>query len=362
MLHVLAIFAAQWSTRPGGSTPEPDCPGTGRAKEWMVRRPSVASLDSGTESYDYGEQSPDVPARAGLAEKPLWNGSGGRWLVWPMRLVPWAAILIIGYRGVMAILLNEAPSAGNGKAATPPPSTPAFPVSLGSAYALQFGQVYLNFSPDNASERARQLATFIPANVRALQPEFGWNGAGTLAPDSEQVAGIDVRDAHTAVVTLLATVNGRVMELGVPLYASGGGIVVSGEPAWLPAPPAAPLPNTQVASSDPAAQSALLRQLPAFFQAYASGDQATLNRFLAPGASVGGLGGAVSFGSIVSLTVPRGGATRDITVTVNWMLPGQVNQAVPQLTATYDMSVVDQQSGRWYVRDIRASTQPMGTQ
>ena len=264
-----------------------------------MRGPSVASLDSGTESLDYGEQSPDVLARAGLAGK----------------------------------LLNEAPSAANGTAATPPPSTSAFPVSLGPADALEFDQVYLSLSPDNASERAHQLATYIPPNAGTPQPEFGWTGAGTLTLESEQVARIDVPDAHRAVAALLATVNGRLMELGVPLYASGGGIVMSGEP-----------------------------RLPAFFQAYASGDQATLDRILAPGASEGELGGTVSFGSIASLTVPRGGATRDITVTVNWLLPGQVNQDAPQLPATCDMSVVDQRSGRWYVRDIRASTQPMGTQ
>ena len=330
----------------------------------MVRRPSVASLDSGAESSEYGDESPLMAGSGALAAKPPWGGSGGRWLVWPMRVVLWAAILIIGYRGVSAIVLNETPasSATNGAGATPAPSASPFPVTLGSAYALQFGQVYLNFSPDSATQRARDLAAFIPGNVRTLQPEFGWNGAGTMQLESEQVADIDVRSAQTAVVTLLATVNGRLMELGVPLYASGHAIVVTGEPAWLPAPSAASPPNSPVAGSDQAAQSALSSQLPAFFQAYANGDQATLNRYLAPGASVGGLGGAVSFGSIASLTVPRGGATRDITVTVNWMLPGQVSQGAPQLAATYDMSVIDQQSGRWYVKEIRASTQPMGTQ
>jgi hypothetical protein len=70
----------------------------------------------------------------------------------------------------------------------------------------------------------------------------------------------------------------------------------------------------------------------------------------------------VSFGSIARIAVPRGGATRDITVTVNWVLYGQVSQAAPQLAATYDMSVIDQQTGKWYVKEIRASTQPMGTQ
>ena len=211
----------------------------------MAPRPSVASLDSGTESPEYGGESP-MAGRGAPAAKPLWSGSGGRWLLWPMRIVLWAAILIIGYRGISAIVLNETPSSassGNGVAATPVPSGPSFPVTLGSAYALQFGQVYLNLSPNNATARARELAAFIPANVRALQPQFGWNGAGTMQLESEQVAGVDVRSAHTAVVTILATVNGSLIEIGVPLYASGRGIVVSGEPAWLPTPSVVSPPN-----------------------------------------------------------------------------------------------------------------------
>jgi hypothetical protein len=329
----------------------------------MVRRASVASVDGGAESTVYGDESLAMPERSAQAAKPPWSGAGGRWTVWPLRVVLWAAIIIIGYRGVMAIVLNETPAASKGTAAPATASSSSqFPVSLAEAYALQFGQVYLNFSPADATQRARQLATFIPANASSLEPEFGWNGAGSLRLDSEQVAGIDVRSAQNAVVTLLATVNGRLMELGVPIYSSGGGIVVSGEPAWLPAPSVIQPPNTQEASSDPVAQNELKSQLPAFFQAYASGDQSTLNRFLAPGVSVTGLNGAVRYGSIASVSAPRGGATRDITVTVNWLLPGAGAQSTGQLTATYDMSVVNQQNGKWYVKDIRASTQPMGTQ
>ncbi len=279
-----------------------------------------------------------------------------------MRVVLWVAILIIGYRGVMAIILNETPANTNGAAPAPPASSSPFPVTLAEAYAMQFGQVYLNFTPAGATQRAKQLATFIPASVSSVQPQFGWNGGGTQRLDSEQVAGIDVRSANTAVVTLLATVNGHLVELGVPLYSSGDGIVVSGEPATLSAPSAATPPNTQETSSDTAAQSALSSQLPAFFQAYASGDQATLNRFLAPGVSLSGLDGAVVYSSIASIVVPHGGATREITVTVNWTLPEQVRTGTAQLVQTYDMTVIDQQSGRWYVKEIRASTQPMGTQ
>jgi hypothetical protein len=55
-------------------------------------------------------------------------------------------------------------------------------------------------------------------------------------------------------------------------------------------------------------------------------------------------------------------ATRDITVTLGLAALGQVGTGVPRLTTSCDMSVVDQQTGRWYVKDIRASTLPMGTQ
>jgi hypothetical protein len=325
----------------------------------MVRR---ASVDDGAESAVYDDGSPAMPERSAQAAKAPWSGAGGRWAVWPLRVVLWAAIIIIGYRGVIAIALDETPASKSTGTPAPTPSSSQFPVSLAEAYALQFGQIYLNVSPAGAAQRARQLAAFIPANASSMQPEFGWNGAGTLRLDSEQVAGIDVRSAQNAVVTLLATVNGQMLELGVPIYSSGGGIVVSGEPAWLPAPSAVQPPNPQEPSSDPVAQSELTSQLPAFFQAYASGDQATLNGFLAPGVSVTGLNGAVRYGSIASISVPQGGATRDITVTVNWLFPGTGAQGSGQLSATYDMSVVDQQNGKWYVRDIRASTQPMGTQ
>jgi hypothetical protein len=104
---------------------------------------------------------------------------------------------------------------------------------------------------------------------------------------------------------LLSAASGDLMEFGVPVYASGGELVVS------------------------------------------RGGQAALGRYLAPESSISGL--------------PQGGATRDSTATVNWTLPGQVGAGTPQLAITYDMSVVDQQSGRWYVKDIRASTQPMGS-
>jgi Conjugative transposon protein TcpC len=330
----------------------------------MVRRSGVASADGSAESVVYGNGSQPMPDLGSAAPgKRSWSGGGGRWMVWPLRVLLWVALLVVAYRGITAIVLNETP-ASSAKSGTAPAGTsgPQFPVTLAEAYALQFGQVYLNFSPGTAAQRAQQLAAFIPSGASSSDPEFGWNGSGTMQLNSEQVASVDVRSSQSAVVNLLASVNGQLMELGVPIYTSGGGIVVSGEPAWLPAPSSVQPPNMQQPSSDPAAQSALQSQLPAFFQAYANGNTGTLNRFLAPGVSLTGLGGVVTYNSIASLNVPPGGATRQITVTVNWQLPSQAGSNGAQLSTTYDMVVVDEQSGKWYVKEIRASTQPMGTQ
>ena len=290
-----------------------------------------------------------------------WSGSGGRWLLWLLRTALWATLLIVAYRGVTAIIFSQvsAPRAdGIGPAGT---AAGQFPVTLAEAYATEFGQVYLNFSPATQAQREQELAAFVPPRVAAANPDLGWNGTGQLNLQSEQVAGIAVQDLRHAVVTLLATVNGQLMELGVPVIASGGGgVVVAGEPAWLPAPPQISPSAPAGQGSDPVARSQLMNELPAFFQAYASGDSASLSRFEPRGVSLTGLGEAVAFDSIASLQVPVGGATRQITVTVIWQLPDQASAGITRLQMAYRVSVTERQSGKWYVNEISAATEAVG--
>jgi hypothetical protein len=93
------------------------------------------------------------------------------------------------------------------------------------------------------------------------------------------------------------------------------------------------------------------------------GGQAVAGWYLAPGAAIGGLGGAVGADGTTLLLVPQCRATRDITMTVSLVTTRRVGNGMsPRLPTSCDMSVVDQQSGRWYVKDIRGSTLPMGTQ
>jgi hypothetical protein len=270
-----------------------------------------------------------------------------------MRIVLWAAILIILYRGVTAIAFNETPPSTSGNAA----AATQFPATLAEAYAMQFGRVYFNFDQASAAQRQQQLGDFLPPSVLNTQPQqFGLTGSAATQLQSEAVAGIEVRSAQSAVVTLLTMINGKLMEFGVPVYAAGGGIVISGLPALMPPPLMASLPQSRPSQPDSQAASQLRQQLPAFFSAYANGGP-DLSRYVAPGASITGLGGEVTFSNIGSLYVPSGGVTRDITVTVNWQLAAQQ----VGFATTYDMSVVDLQGGKWYVENIRPSTRPMGT-
>jgi hypothetical protein len=327
----------------------------------MVRRSTVdRSPQPDLYAADYGTEAGNQQGgkrRSG----PGWRGAGGRWLVWTFRVVVWAVLLIIGYRGVTAIVLNETPPSHNQPSHVA--QTPGFPVQLASAYAMQFGQVYLNASPATATQRSNELAAFLPPG--APDPQLGWNGGGALSLQSEQIAGVHVQDAQHAVVTLLARVNGTMMELGVPVYASAGGLGISGEPAWLPAPQPVAAPAPAAVNSDSATESELMGQLPAFFRAYANGDQSTLGRFLASGTSVTGLGGTVLFGSVTGVTAPVGGTVRHIVATVVWEVPGQgvkgsqAGNATANLEMTYALTVV-RQHGTWYIQSIAPSTQAGG--
>jgi Conjugative transposon protein TcpC len=360
MTPLPGFYAPQWTSRPAGGVGRIEQPSAGAGGGVMVRGSGIDDAARSAVYPDGPEMDGGEPGQpAGGRSRPArsWNGAGGRWLVWTLRAVVWAVLLIIGYRGVMAIVLNETPASRSGTPAVSAGDSGQFPVTLAEAYAMQFGDVYLNFTPASAGQRAQELAAYLPGNLAGADPQLGWNGSGALRLRTEQVAGISVRDATHAVVTLLANVNGQLMELGVPIYAARGGMAVSGEPAWLAAPAQASPPASVTTTSDPAAQNALTAQLPAFFQAYASGDGATLNRFLAQGATVSGLGGALSYAGISTMYVPPGGPTRHITVTVVWQLSGQAAANAAKLEMTYDMTVIDEQSGKWYVGDIQASTQ-----
>jgi hypothetical protein len=77
----------------------------------MVRRPP-STIDSGPQSpvhasdSQLGSSAPfQQPGRRDRGLAP-WRGAGGRWAVWVLRALVWAVLIIIGVRGLIAIVLN----------------------------------------------------------------------------------------------------------------------------------------------------------------------------------------------------------------------------------------------------------------
>ncbi len=306
------------------------------------------------------------------AQQWLRRGAGGRWLVWALRGVAWLVVLLVGYRGVLAIIAGPSarPAPARIPAATPARLAPArpspavgasgdygFPAALAGAYALEFGQVYLGVSPAGAARRAASLASFLPPGA---DPGLGWNGAGTVTVQSVQVAGISVRDAHDAVVTLLARINGHLIELGVPVYAARGSLVVSGQPALLPAPASVTPPAGLDSTAGRPASAAMRSFLAGFFRAFASGRG--LGAYLGPGVHLTGLGGAVTLGRVVRVLVPAAGPAGSVRVTVAWLAGSGTGRAAAsgrsgpaRITMTYALTLV-RLGGSWDVRSIGAAT------
>ncbi|WP_235017854.1 conjugal transfer protein [Thermomonospora echinospora] len=296
-------------------------------------------------------------SRAGGRGGGRWAGSGGRWWVWLGRAVLWALIIVIVVNGVRAPFERFTESGTAAPTTSGRPSQPSFPTGAASAFALQFGNVYLNYDQQSAPDRERRLQPFLPEGTAG---QFGWNGAGALQIQSVQVAGVEVRDEHNAVVTLLARADDRWLSLAVPVYARDGAMVVSARPALLPPPAKAALPSGGVGERDTALEGELQSALfGSFFPAYAASDTTSLARFT-DGPPITGLARSVTFVKLAEVVAPRGQADRrTVTVTVTWQLPGRDGAAAAELDQTYELTVV-KKDGTWYVRDIRGAGRPTG--
>ena len=172
-------------------------------------------------------QHSDRRRRSGA--KP-WRGSGGRWVVWVLRVIAWAVLLVIGYRGVPRS--SRAP--GERQRHRDRPATRPGSRATGRGLRPPVRQRLPELQPGHGDRPGRPAGRHA---ARGRGSAAGLERRRNRDLQSEQVASIQVQGPHSAIVTLLAEVNdSQVIELGVPVYASGGRLVVSGEPALLPVP------------------------------------------------------------------------------------------------------------------------------
>ena len=309
----------------------------------------------------------DVPqARSrGGSRRGGWPGGGGRWLVWAGRAILWALIIVVVANGVVALIQRTT----RGDVAVSPEATPTdagFPVDRASSFAGQFAEIYLNFNSERQEERSERLAPYLPEGA---DPKFGWDGIGRMSAGAIHPYDVEVIDAKNAIVTVTFQSEDRRMLLSVPVYYNDDRFVVSGLPGVLPAPAPAALEQQPEPERDTAAENELRPQLEGFFKAYAAGDDVQLRLFAAPGERLQGFSGTLEFVQLRDVTVPPGGAIREITAEVVWSVPSvQTSSAglaassttmAGKLTQAYRLTV-EKQGDKWFVKEIRGASRSVG--
>jgi len=305
-----------------------------------------------------------------MSRRGGWGGGGGRWLIWTGRAVLWAVIVVIVVNGVRAPFerFTQANNPSTGAAAAP--SDSGFPVTQASAFALQFAAVYLNFDEANADQRAERLRSFLPDGA---DPQFGWNRVGRMSAGAFQFAGIDVdrSDPSFARVKVTYQSGSRRGLLSVPVYHEGGRFVVAAQPALLPEPAPAGLPQVADPERDSAMEAELRPQVEGFFRAYASSNQVDLQRYVASGETIEGFGGAFTLAQLKDVVVPVGSDnTRQVKAVVVWAVPSGDPNAVASagpdglaadagLEQAYQLTV-EKQGGKWFVKQVQGPSRSVG--
>ncbi len=234
-----------------------------------------------------------------------------------------------------------------------------YPSQAAEAFAARFATVYYGWSDQQVrGNRITALAAYLPNSI----PD-GWDGRGTQKViTGPYISGPTTSaDGKNAVVHLSLQVDsGAWLFVDVPVLSDGaGGLVVSAAPTLTTPPGQAAYPGNDglIPNPDNSVSEAVSGVLTGFFPAWSKSDTQALSRFITPDATAaarGGLGGAVSFGSIkdveVAAAVP-GQSTRLAAATVTWVVDDPAHSNVGSVSQTY-LLTLEQISGLWSVKAI----------
>lgn len=222
-------------------------------------------------------------------------------------------------------------------------------LQVATAFAVQFTHDYLNYDQAQPDVRERDLRAYL---APGLDPQLGWDGQGT------QVAVLTVpiqtvTQGDRVVVTVAAQVTGedapRWVHLAVPLAQDQDmRWAVIAQPAYVPRPGAGNPASDPDAEVDPELSSSLTAAMEQLFRAYATEGAVAIGGVTAPGATIRGLQGQVTFVEIDAVRIMAGdGDTRTGSVTVTW------NDAITggSISQTYVVDLVGSGDG-WLVEGV----------
>ncbi|MFJ9020946.1 conjugal transfer protein [Streptomyces sp. NPDC102259] len=247
-----------------------------------------------------------------------------------------------------------------------------FPTEQAAAFAEQYAQLCMTFSPDTSSTRRTDLARYSSAGV---DPECGWSGEGTSTAVSVTWDGTaeklpEYGDHGRYLGVQVRTDDGTLTTLTVPVYVqdlkTGEGMRIAGDVGQMPLPARADVP--EVDQSDEVVDDALSTQLqqkvlPGYFAAWGASDTTAMSRFITPDATLTattGLSGRLTnpeIGTVVAL-VPSSvqdtdpyaygvGQDVQVRVAVDWSDAKGV-----AVRRAYRMTIVNTAQG-WFIKDVR---------
>ena len=254
------------------------------------------------------------------------------------RVAIWTVLGLLLIRGIV-VEPTGAPSAAAKPSAAVDPAT--------SAFAVRFARTYL------ADPSGAALAPFLAEGVKV--------GTGTPPQETGDVAqaevsGVEDLGGGRAVLTVACELrDSRTLYLAVPIVRSGAGEVAAlGAPSIVAAPGAAGVDSGEqpqaVAGPDAGAiQGLVAKFLPTYL---AAGDAGSLSYFLAPGAAVQPLGGAIGFRAITGVTQLGSGEGPVRSVLAAARVSDRASGAV--YPVAYRLELV-KRGGRWYVEAVEGA-------
>ncbi|MFI5796795.1 conjugal transfer protein [Streptomyces sp. NPDC051677] len=284
-------------------------------------------------------------------------------------------VFALGSCGVMGLVVGKSSSAttaGLDEADATRYRLTEFPTEQAAAFAEQYAQLCMTFSPDTSSARRTDLARYASAGV---DPECGWSGEGTSKAVSATWDGTaeklpEYGDHGRYIGVQVRTDDGTLTTLTVPVYVqnlkTGEGMRVAGNVGQMPLPARADVPELD--QRDEVVDDTLSTQLqqkvlPGYFEAWGASDATAMSRFITPDATLTattGLSGRMTnpqVGTVVAL-VPASvqdsdpyaysaGQAVQVRVVVDWSDAKGV-----AVSRAYRMTIVNTAQG-WFVKDIR---------
>ncbi|MEH0577076.1 MULTISPECIES: conjugal transfer protein [Streptomyces] len=370
----VAPTAAAQHTAPAATAPAPQAPVAG-APTLSLRPTAGAPAHTTALAHTAPKPGPDrdfvVPKPGGRIP------TGGRRTHVALRatLLITTCVFALGSCGVMGLVVGKssgATTAGLDEADATRYRLTEFPTEQAAAFAEQYAQLCMTFSPDTSSTRRTDLARYASAGV---DPECGWSGEGTSKAVSATWDGTaeklpEFGDHGRYIGVQVRTDDGTLTTLTVPVYVqnlkTGEGMRVAGDVGQMPLPARADVPELD--QRDEVVDDTLSTQLqqkvlPGYFEAWGASDATAMSRFITPDATLTattGLAGRMTkpqVGTVVAL-VPASvqgtdpyaysaGQAVQVRVVVDWSDAKGV-----AVSRAYRMTIVNTAQG-WFVKDIR---------